>query len=102
MDTISSAYAVGRVDIESTLPTRAFSSRRPSLLEKTGLAQTVGHMLTDYSVGIAVQIPAGRFFAAPWQGMHIGQCLSGLFVTPELGVARDQNKGAVRVRPDAA
>jgi len=65
-------------------------------------SQAVGHMLTGYWVGIAVQIPAGLFFAGPWQGAHIGQCVSGLLVAPELGIACDQDKGAVSVRPDAA
>src|SRR6516162_2759839 len=77
-------------------------SHRPSLLEKAGLAQAVGHMPTGYWVGVTVQIPAGRFFAVPWQGAHFGQCVFGLFVTPELGIARDQDQRAVRVRPGAA
>ena len=83
-------------------PTRSSLSARPSLLEKTGLAQTVRHMLPGYRVGIAVQIPAGRFFAALWQGVYVHQCPSDVFITSELGIARDQDKGAVRVRPNAA
>src|SRR4029077_10750031 len=77
-------------------------SPRPSLLEKTGLAQAIGHMLAGYWVRVAVQIPAGRFVAARWQGLDIGQCPSDLFITSELGVARDQEQEAVGVRPDAA
>ena len=77
-------------------------SHRPSLLEKAGLAQAVGHMPTRYWVGIAVQIPAGRFFAPRWEGVDIGQCPDNLFITPELGIARDQDEEAVGVRLDAA
>src|SRR6516162_6812526 len=59
-------------------------------------------MLTGCRVGIAVQIPACRSFAARWQGVDIGQRPSDLFITPELGIARDQDEEAVSVRPDAA
>src|SRR5262249_24048963 len=59
-------------------------------------------MLTGYWVGIAVQIPACRSFAARWQGVDIGQRPSDLFITPELGIARDQDEEAVGVRPDVA
>src|SRR5262249_8002096 len=59
-------------------------------------------MLTGCRVGIAVQIPACRSFAARWQGADIGQRPSDLFITPELGIACDEDEGVVRVRPDAA
>src|SRR5215469_13523714 len=59
-------------------------------------------MLTGCRVGIAVQIPACRSFAARWQRVDIGQRPSDLFITPELGIARDQDEEAVGVRPDAA
>ena len=59
-------------------------------------------MLTGYWVGVAVQIPASRFLAAGWQGAHIGQCVFGLFIAAELGIARDQDKRTIRVRPDTA
>ena len=75
---------------------------RPALLEKTGLAQTICHVLAGNCVGVAVQIPAGRFCAAARQGAYIGQCVLGLFVAAELSTARNQDEGAVRVRPDAA
>jgi hypothetical protein len=75
---------------------------QPSLLGNARLAQALGHMLTGGRVGIAVQIPAHHTCVAAWQGAYIGQGASGLFTTPELGVARGQDEGAVRVRPDAA
>ena len=75
---------------------------QPSLLGKARLAQTVGHMLTGGWVGIAVQVPTHHTCVAAWQVAYIGQCASGLFLTPKLGIARCQDEGAVRVRPDAA
>src|SRR6266851_6062218 len=59
-------------------------------------------MLTGDWVGIAVQIPAHGIRAAPWQGAYLGKCACGLFIAPELGIARDQDQGAVRVRLDEA
>src|SRR5438105_5676615 len=55
-------------------------------------------MLTGYWIGIAVQIPAGRFCAATQKGAYVGRYASGILITPELGIARDQDEGAVRVR----
>ena len=72
------------------------------MFEKTGLAQAVGHMLTSCRVAIALQIPECRFFAARWQGVDIGQRRPDFFMTPELGIARDQDEEAVGVRPDVA
>src|SRR6267378_8115830 len=59
-------------------------------------------MLTGDRIGIAVQIPACYTCVAAWEGAYIGQCAAGLFITPELGVARGQDEGAVGVRPDVA
>src|SRR5215469_13123006 len=59
-------------------------------------------MLTGYWVRVTVQIPAGGFFFARGQGVNIGQRPSDLLIAPELGIARDQDKEAVGVRPDAA
>jgi predicted MFS family arabinose efflux permease len=58
--------------------------------------------LTDDWVGIAIQIPAHGFRAATWQGAYLGKCACGLFIAPELGIARDQDEGTVRMRLDAA
>src|SRR6266851_3326949 len=59
-------------------------------------------MLTGDWVGIAIQIPEHGFRAATWQGAHLGKCACGLFIAPELGIARDQDEGAIRVRLDAS
>src|SRR3984893_3877853 len=59
-------------------------------------------MLTGDWVGIAVEIPARGFCAAPWQGAYLDKCACGLFIALELGIARDQDEGAVRMRLDAA
>ena len=72
------------------------------MLEKTGLAQAVGHMFTSCRVGIAVQIPAGRLLAALWQGVYVGQRRPDLFITFQLGVACDQDEETVSMRLDAA
>src|SRR6516165_612332 len=56
-----------------------YATSRPSLLEKTGLLQAVGHVPTRYWVGVAVQIPASRVFDAPWE-----RGLDRLFVAPQM------------------
>src|SRR5215207_2748848 len=75
---------------------------RPSLLENTGFAQPLSHMLAGSRVGIPLQIPTRDFSAALRHRAHLSECAGRLFMAPEFGVARGQNKGVVRVRPDAA
>src|SRR6516165_4003600 len=58
-------------------------------------------MLAGDWVGISVQIPERRFCAATGQSAYLGKCASGLSIAAELGVARDQDEGTVRVRLDA-
>ena len=70
------------------------------LLGDARLAQSLGHMLAGDGVGVAVQIPAHGFCAATRQGAYLGGCTSGLFIASKLGIARDQDEGAVGVRPD--
>src|SRR5690348_4855926 len=59
-------------------------------------------MLSGYWVRVTVQIPSGCFFFARGQSVNIGQRPSDLLITPELGIARDQDEEAVGVRPNAA
>src|SRR5262249_9354600 len=59
-------------------------------------------MLTGNRVRVAVQIPAGRFLAALWQGVYVRQRRPDLFITSELGVTCDQDEETVGVRLDAA
>src|SRR5262245_21717141 len=59
-------------------------------------------MFTSGRVGVAVQVPARDLGTAIGQGAYLREQAGRLFLAPELSIARDEDKGAVRVRLDAA